>query len=297
MKGETIGAIDIGSNAIRLLVSVVDENNAAADFKRAAFLRVPIRLGEDVFTIGRIGKQKEQLLTEALTGFSYLMRVYGVSRYRAFATSAMRDAANGSEIVSAIREKCGINIEIIDGLTESEIIFEAGGLSQFMNRVSNAIYVDVGGGSTEIILYCNGEKIRQESFRIGTVRMLEGAVEESEQERFKKYLKAIYKEYYPLSIIGSGGNINKIYKVLGAPESHLILYPEFKVLYDSLTSMSLDERVLNYKLKNNRADVIVPAMKIFLTVCKHCKVNEIFVPKLGLADGIIRHIFFNERGA
>lgn len=295
MKTETLGAIDIGSNAIRLLINNIDNNNISSDFKKAVFIRVPIRLGEDVFTQGKVSDEKQQMLLDAMTGFFYMMKVYKVDRYKAFATSAMRDAANGNQIVDAIKQRCNIEIEIIDGQKEGEIIFEAGGLDRMMDRDRNYLYVDVGGGSTEIILYSNHQKIAAESFRIGTVRMLTDTVEKKEKGRFKEWLNAIYKSYCPLSIIASGGNINKIYKLLGKREGEYINYPELKVLYSTLGDMSLEERILNYKLKSNRADVIAPAMKIFLTVCKQCKINEIYVPKVGLVDGIIHHLYYSPK--
>lgn len=294
MKGETLGAIDIGSNAIRLLISNVDTNNySGADFKKAAFIRVPIRLGEDVFTKGRISEEKQKMLTDAMTGFFYTMKAYGVERYKALATSAMRDAENGKEVVEAIRKECFIDIDIIDGQIEGEIIVEAGGLDHLMDREHNYLYVDVGGGSTEVILYSNRKKVMSESFSIGTLRILSGTVDKREKGRFKEWLISAYESHYPLRIIASGGNINKVYKLLGKYEGQYINYPELKVLYTTLSEMTLEERILNYRLKANRADVIAPAMKIFLTVCKHCKINEIYVPKVGLVDGIIHHLYYN----
>ena len=292
MNAETLGAIDIGSNAIRLLISNVDDNQGSVDFKKAAFVRVPIRLGEDVFTKGKISKEKEQLLCDAMTGFFYLLKVYGVNKYKAFATSAMRDATNGLEVVDVIRQKCNLEIEVIDGQKEGEIIYEAGGLDKVMDKDRNYLYVDVGGGSTEVVLYSGRRKVVSESFKIGTVRMLSDAVDKKEKGRFKEWLKEIYTSHYPLSIIASGGNINKIHKLLGKREGEFINYPEFKVLYETLNEMSYEERILNYKLKSNRADVIVHAMKIFLTICKNCKINEIYVPKVGLVDGIIHHLHY-----
>ena len=295
MNAETLGAIDIGSNAIRLLISNVDSNNGTgADFKKAAFIRVPIRLGEDVFTKGRISEAKQSLLSDVMTGFFYIMKAYGVDRYKALATSAMRDADNGQAVVELIRNQCNIEIDIIDGLTEGEIIVEAGGLNSIMEKEHNYLHVDVGGGSTEVILYSNFRKIKSESFSIGTLRLLSGSVCKKEKGRFKEWLDSIYKSYYPLRIIASGGNINKVHKLLGKYEGQYINYPELKVLYTTLNEMSIEERILNYKLKSNRADVIAPAMKIFLTVCKHCKINEIYVPKVGLADGIIHHLYYNK---
>lgn len=294
MKSETLAAIDIGSNAIRLLISNVDSSGSNVDFKKAAFLRVPIRLGEDVFTKKSISKEKQNLLMDAMSAFYYTMKVYGVNRYRACATSAMRDASNGQEIASLVKTNCNINIEVINGQEEADIIFEAGGLDKVMDKNRNYLYVDVGGGSTEIVLFSNQQKVLTKSFQLGTVRILSDAAgEDTKFEELKKWLKKFYKEYFPLSIIGSGGNINKIHKLLGKKDGEIITYPEIRVLYEAMKDMTYDERILNYKLKNYRADVIIPAMKIFNLICKTCKINEIHVPKVGLADGIIHHLYEN----
>ncbi|MBP1616774.1 MAG: hypothetical protein H6Q14_601 [Bacteroidetes bacterium] len=297
MKTETLAAIDIGSNAIRLLIYDVDTDGLSVDFKKAAFLRVPIRLGEDVFTKKCISVQKQEMMMNAMYAFSYSMKVYGVDRYRACATSAMRDASNGAEIVELIRENSGIHIEIINGQEEADIIFEAGGLERVMDKNRNYLYVDVGGGSTEIVLFNNQRKILTRSFQLGTVRILSDAVDEGEYNELRKWLKKFYKDYFPLSIIGSGGNINKIHKLLGKKENEYISYPEIRVFYETMKGMTYDERILNYKLKNYRADVIIPAMKIFNIICKTCKINEIYVPKVGLADGIIHHLYHENVGS
>jgi exopolyphosphatase/guanosine-5'-triphosphate,3'-diphosphate pyrophosphatase len=294
MKTETLAAIDIGSNAIRLLIYNVDTNGSNADFKKAAFLRVPIRLGEDVFTKKCISVEKQEMMMNAMYAFSYSMKVYGVDRYRACATSAMRDASNGVEIVELIRKNSGIHIEIINGQEEADIIFEAGGLEKVMDKNRNYLYVDVGGGSTEIVLFNNQQKILTRSFQLGTVRILSDAVDEGEFDDLKKWLKKFCKDYFPLSIIGSGGNINKIHKLLGKKDNEYISYPEIRVFYETMKGMTYDERILNYKLKNYRADVIIPAMKIFNIICKTCKINEIYVPKVGLADGIIHHLYYEK---
>lgn len=294
MKTKTYAAIDIGSNAIRLLINDIDHSTSSTEFKKAAFLRVPIRLGEDVFTYGAIHEEKLQRLEDAMIGFQHIMKAYRVDQYKACATSAMRDAANGSEVVRKIKEIAGIDIEIITGQEEGNMIFEAGGIEQIMDYDRNYLYVDVGGGSTEIVLYSKHQKIRSESFQIGTVRMLADKVEKAEKKRFKEWLKEIYKGYYPMSIIGSGGNINKVHKLLGKRELEPVGYTELKILYQTLKEMNDEERILNYKLKSYRADVIVPAMKIFATVSKICKVDKIYIPKVGLADGIIHHLYYEK---
>lgn len=291
MKTDIFGAIDIGSNAIRLLINDIEGDGITADFKKTAFLRVPIRLGEDVFTKSEISDEKKERLIEAMQGFSHLMKAYWVTDYRACATSAMRDAKNGRLITDSILKESGINIEIITGNEEADIIYEAGGLNNFMDKGRNYLYVDVGGGSTEIVVYSGQQKVTSNSFQVGTVRMLVDAVKDGEEKRFKSWLKEVYKKHAPLSIIASGGNINKVHKMLGKAAKEPLNYTEVKVLYDTLYDLSYEERIQNFKLNTYRADVIIPALKIFLTIGKICKVNEIFVPKVGLVDGIIRHLY------
>ncbi|MCC8154844.1 MAG: hypothetical protein LIP01_11975 [Tannerellaceae bacterium] len=291
----TYAGIDIDSNAIRLLIQNVDKTLKYPDFKKVAFIRVPIRLGEDVFLNGEISDEKRILLTETMMGFSHLLKAYKVKTYRACATSAMRDARNGQQIVQEIREVTGISVDIITGSEEAGMIYEAGGLDTVMDKNRNYLYVDVGGGSTELILYGDKHKIKSRSFQIGTVRLLTGQVEKEEWEHLKEWLAVVYRNHPPLSIIASGGgNINKVHKLLSKTEGEILNYAETKVLYDVLKKMSFEERVINYKLNPYRADVIVPALRIFITIAKVCKTNEIYVPKLGLVDGIIHHLCVNE---
>lgn len=283
----TFGAIDIGSNAIRLLINTVEEYPDQTEFKKTAFLRVPIRLGEDVFTHGEISPEKREKLCEAMAGFAHIMKAYGVQDFRAYATSAMREAANGETITAYIRKKSGIGIEIISGETEAETIY-ANGLADMLAAEKTYLYVDVGGGSTEVIVYSNRAKVEARSFALGTVRMLSDAVDKDEMKKFKKWLAEIGKKYQPTAIIGSGGNINKVQKLLNKKDKENISRPELDMLYRYIKSFSFAERVHTMRLATYRADVIVPAMKIFLTVCTQCNVDEIIVPKMGLSDGIIR---------
>ncbi len=287
---ETLAAIDIGSNAIRLVVNYVD-NSSKMTFKKAAFLRVPIRLGEDVFTVGEISAAKREHLCEAMRAFSSVMKTYNVTAFRACATSAMREARNGAEVVDYIREESGIPIEIISGQEEAKTIFEAGDVAGLMDRRESYVYVDVGGGSTEVTIYSNGKRATSESFRIGTVRTISDAVDKSEPKRFKKWLEEVAQPYRPIAIIGSGGNINKVHKLLSKKDKEPIRYIELKLLYNQINEMSYEERLRNMGLNTYRADVITPAMKIFLTAAKVCKIDEILVPKVGLADGIIHHLY------
>lgn len=291
MNTDIFAGIDIGSNAIRLLINAVSGNPSSPDFKKVAFLRVPIRLGEDVFIKGEISEDKRQRLIEAMQGFSHMMKAYDVEAYRACATSAMRDAGNGSDIVDTIKKESGINIEIIGGLEEADIIYDAGSLNAWMDKKRNYLYVDVGGGSTEIVVYSNQQKMISESFQLGTVRMLVEAVQEDEVKRFKSWLKDVYKKYAPLNIIASGGNINKVHKMLDKRSSEPHSYTEMKVLYEALKDLSYEERIRNYKLNTYRADVIIPALRIYLAVAKTCKVSEIYVPKVGVVDGLVRKLY------
>lgn len=293
MNRETLAAIDIGSNAIRLLINYV-EQSTTVEFKKAAFIRAPIRLGEDVFTLGYISNLKREKLCEAMLAFSHLMKSYNVKKYRACATSAMREATNGNEIVEYIAKKSGIEIEIISGKEEAETIFEAGDIAGFMNADRSYLYVDVGGGSTEVTIYSNRQKVTSDSFPLGTVRMISSAVDEKEEKRFKEWLKEAAASYSPVAIIGSGGNINKVHKLLAKKEKESLRYVEMKILYDQLKMMSYDERIKNMGLNTYRADVIMPAMKIFLMVAKSSKIDEIIVPKIGLVDGIIHQLYHKQ---
>ncbi|MFV0467841.1 MAG: hypothetical protein ACK5MK_02815 [Dysgonomonas sp.] len=290
MTSNILAAIDIGSNAIRLLISNVEYDGKNKDFRKMAFLRVPIRLGEDVFTEGKITEEKGVRFREAMQGFSHIMKAYNVQSYRACATSAMRDAKNGLDITTGILKNSGINIEIISGQAEAEYIYNAGGLDSVVDKSQSYLYVDVGGGSTEVIVYSGGHKVDAHSFQLGTVRMLTGMVEDRELDFFRKWLKGIYKKYAPLSVIASGGNINKVHKMLGKRDRETIKYTELKVLFDTLSDMTYEERIQNFKLNPYRADVIIPALKIFLTIGKVCKINEMYVPKVGLVDGIIHQL-------
>ncbi len=292
MNRETLAAIDIGSNAIRLLINYVENQDNRVAFKRGAFVRVPIRLGEDVFTQGRISELKQERLCDAMKGFSALMKTFKVKAYRACATSAMREAGNGREVIDYIYEQSGVRIEIISGKEEAQTIFEAGDIAGLMNSDQTYLYVDVGGGSTEVTVYANGKPMVSESFPIGTVRMISKAVGKDEFERFREWLETKALPYSPVAIIGSGGNINKIHKLLGKKDNRdFIRYVELKVLNDQLKNMTIEQRINNIGLNEYRADVIMPALKIFLSSSKTCRIDKIIVPKIGLADGIIHHLY------
>lgn len=286
MTKDTLAAIDVGSNAIRLLISNV-ERNGKTDFRKAAFIRVPIRLGEDVFTTGRIGEDKQRRLVEAMRGFAGLMSAFEVRAHRACATSAMREASNGPEIVARIRGESGVVVEIISGREEAGIIFEAGGIAGLMDSDKHYLYVDVGGGSTEVSVYSNRRRARSKSFALGTVRSISGATEAGEMDRFKEYLRGIKRDFDPVAIIGSGGNINKAHKMLAGKDKEPLRATELEDLYRKLSDMSYEERMEKMGLNDYRADVILPALDIFITAARRCRIEDIVVPKIGLVDGII----------
>ncbi|MFI3304554.1 MAG: hypothetical protein SNF68_05605 [Rikenellaceae bacterium] len=294
MNRETLAAIDIGSNAIRLLINYV-EVNGSVNYKKAAFIRVPIRLGEDVFTAGEISEEKRKKMGVAMLSFAHLMNTFNVKAYRACATSAMREAKNGAEVVQYIKEVSGINIEIISGIDEAKTIFEAGNIERFIPKDTNYIYVDVGGGSTEVTVYSGSRRVTSESFRLGTVRTISEGVNKAEYKEFKEWLERIALPFKPIAIIGSGGNINKSHKLLGKRDNEAIKYGELREIYDTLKVLSYEQRIKQFGLNTYRADVIVPAMKIFLTAAKTCKIEDIIAPRIGLADGIIHQLYRSEQ--
>lgn len=292
MNRETFGAIDIGSNAIRLLIDYVEEyDDQRTEYKKAAFVRVPIRLGDDVFLRGHIGNDRAEALCDAMQGFAALLRAYGVRDYRACATSAMREAANGRDILERVRLRSGITVETISGEEEAETIFAAGGLKERLEPDKSCLYVDVGGGSTEIVLYASGEKREAESFRLGTVRILSGATDPAEWKRFEEWLRRVAESHRPTAVIGSGGNINKVHKMLEKRPREAIRTKELTTLYERLRGLSVVQRMEQFYLNQSRAEVIVPALGIFSDVTRICHIAAIYVPRQGLADGIIRLLY------
>ncbi len=289
---EAYAAIDIGSNAVRLLIKELECYEDGLRFNKVLLLRVPLRLGFDVFAEGKISEKREKDMVRLMKCYRQLMKIYDVVDYRACATSAMRDAANGPQIISKVEKKTGIRIEIIDGQEEARMIYN-NHLENMKGRKGNFMYVDVGGGSTEINLLADGELVCSRSYNIGTVRMLNNAVEESEKARIKRDMKDLAVSYPGINIIGSGGNINKLFKLVKGRDRR---YPRMTVaslreLYDELKEMSVEERMEAYALKPDRADVIVPAGDIFITVAEITGAQYIYVPVIGLADGIIDSLY------
>lgn len=294
MKVESIAAIDIGSNAIRLLINNVEEYEAKKAIKKNAYIRVPVRMGDDVFSTGRIGPEKLRLLTETMWAFFHLMHVFNVKMYKACATSAMREAENGKEIVGTIYRATGLQIDIITGAYEADLVYAAGTLNDVMNGGYNYMHIDVGGGSTEMVVYCDQKKRLARSFPVGTLRILAGAVDPAIQKDMETEIEMIRKDYAPLKIIASGGNINKTLKLLGKKDGDTVSYSALKKFHKELAALTIEERLARYKMNTYRADVIVPALHIFLTVGQLAGAKDYIIPKVGLVDGIIRQLHNGE---
>lgn len=283
-------AIDIGSNAVRLLINHVIEAKDKAYFDKEELIRMPIRLGEDTFIHGEISKSKTEKLAATMRGFGELMKVFDIVAYRACATSAMRDAKNGKEVIERVKKETGIEIEIIDGKTEAATIF-SNRVEDILDTDKNYLYIDVGGGSTELTLLSNKKVIAQKSFNVGTLRMLFDKIDKTEWEEYKQWIKKNTHGVKPLYAIGSGGNINKLFKMGGKKDTKHLSYDKLKSMHDMLSSYTFEERITILGLKPDRADVIVPAAKIFISAMKHGEIDKIFVPQIGLSDGIIQQLY------
>lgn len=286
-------AIDIGSNAVRLLIKSIDrEAVQEKKFKKVMMLRVPLRLGFDVFSIGELSEKKADKLRRLMKAFRQLMKIYDVDDYRACATSAMRDARNGRTIIKKIEKDTGIRIEIIDGQEEARMIYN-NHIECMEDRLGNYMYVDVGGGSTEINLFTNGELVWSVSYNIGTVRMLSNAVKEGTWQQMEEELMKVTEGVAAINIIGSGGNINKLFRLADKKDKKLQRLPvsSLQTVYDVLKPLTPEERVEAFSLKQDRADVIVPAAEIFLKIAEVVHAEYIYVPVIGLSDGIIDNLY------
>lgn len=284
-------AIDIGSNAVRLLIKSIDrEAVQEKKFKKVMMLRVPLRLGFDVFSIGELSEKKVDKLRRLMKAFRQLMKIYDVDDYRACATSAMRDARNGRMIIKKIEKDTGIRIEIIDGQEEARMIYN-NHIECMEDRQGNYMYV--GGGSTEINLLTNGELVWSVSYNIGTVRMLSNAVKEGTWQQMEEELMKVTEGVAAINIIGSGGNINKLFRLADKKDKKLQRLPvsSLQTVYDVLKPLTPEERVEAFSLKQDRADVIVPAAEIFLKIAEVVHAEYIYVPVIGLSDGIIDNLY------
>ncbi len=287
-------AIDIGSNAVRLLIKKEEENEnlVSRRLSKVLMLRVPLRLGFDVFSLGELSDNKAVKLRRLMKAFRQLMKIYEVTDYRACATSAMRDARNGKAVIKKVLKDTGIRIEIIDGQEEARMIYN-NHIECLEDRTGNYIYVDVGGGSTEINLLTNGVLVQSLSYNVGTVRMLSNAVKDEVWEQMKDDLTRLTADFADINIIGSGGNINKLYRLADKKDKKLqrMSIASLQELYDQLSPLTPEQRMKEFNLKADRADVIVPAAKIFLMIAETVKAQYVHVPVIGLADGIIDNLY------
>ena len=294
LKIEKYGAVDIGSNAIRLLVSTVIEREGMDTlFKKTSLVRVPIRLGADVFIDGKISDFNTTRLIDAMNAFRLLMNTHNVTRFKACATSAMREASNGAEIAEIIEKQTGIKINIIDGEDEATIIASTD-LKSLIQNDKVFLYVDVGGGSTELTVFANGYKVSSHSFKIGTVRLINDMVDDTMWLRMENWIKEQCNPFKTVSVIGSGGNINSIFKNSGKKQGSALSYFYLVSFYELIKSYTQDERIVEMDMNPDRADVIVPATRIYLSAMKWSRAKNIFVPKIGLSDGIIKSLY-NEK--
>ena len=288
-------AIDIGSNAVRLLITnVIEEKGKEPKFKKSSLVRVPIRLGQDSFTTGIISDDNIAKMKDTMNAFRLLMKSNNVIKYMACATSALREAKNGQELVAIINEACAINIEIIDGKKEAAIIASTD-LKTFIDQNSNYLYVDVGGGSTELTIFSNGRIINSKSFKVGTVRLINKSVDELiNWDDIKEWIKSNTKGLDKVMMIGSGGNINKIHRLSGKTAEKPLSYIFLNAQYHFFNAMSYSDRITEIGLNPDRADVIIPALRIYLNSMKWAGAKKMYVPKIGLSDGMVKTLYYND---
>ncbi|MAQ62482.1 MAG: exopolyphosphatase, partial [Flavobacteriales bacterium] len=290
LKVEKFAAIDIGSNAVRILIANVIEIENKVFFLKNSLIRSPVRLGEDSFTLGEISDKSIKRVIKTLKAFKLLMDVHDVSHYKAFATSALREANNSLHVVKMIKKKSRIKVEIIDGSKEAEII-SFSKISDFINTQKTFLFVDVGGGSTEFTFINEGKNIISKSFKIGTVREINNLVDDRAWMSIKNWIKKNSKKYDKITLMGSGGNINKLFKLSNTKEGKPLSKIKLNQLYKDLLSLSYEERIISYGLNTDRADVIVPAAKIYLKALEWSGGQKIYVPRFGLSDGMIKYIY------
>lgn len=286
-----LAAIDIGSNAARLLITdVISGPQAIPEFIKVVLVRVPLRLGFDVFDKGEISPAKVEKIIKTIKAYKLLLDVYEVKHLKACATSAMRDAANAGEIIKKVKAETGIEIQIISGQEEASLIYE-NHIAESMTDAESYLYIDVGGGSTELTFFSDGKLIFKESFNIGTIRLLKNQVTEAAWDEMKEFISKKTKGYHHVTAIGSGGNINKIFTLSKRKEGKPLSLDLLRDYYKEFSTMSLAQRISLYKLREDRADVIVPALLIYINVMRWADTEEIFVPKIGLADGLIHTLY------
>jgi exopolyphosphatase/guanosine-5'-triphosphate,3'-diphosphate pyrophosphatase len=280
-------AIDVGSNAVRLLIANIIENNGSVSFKKNTLVRVPVRLGDDAFLNKHISDKKADDLVKSMQAFKNLMEVFKVTDYMACATSAMREADNGAQVAERIKAEAGIDLQIVHGQNEAEIIY-ASHAEINIDKDKNYLYIDVGGGSTELSLFSRGELQASQSFNLGTIRILDNQDKEETWNEMKDFIREHTRHHKNIFGIGTGGNINKLYKLSNEKDGAPLTYVKLKSLYNYLDSFSMKERINVLGLNQDRADVIIPACEIYLTVLKSANIKSMYVPTVGMVDGIIQ---------
>jgi len=286
-----LAAIDIGSNAARLLISeAITEKDGKVRFDKLNLIRVPLRLGFDVFEKGEISKEKRGMVLQTMKAYSHLINAYGVKQVIVCATSAMRDASNSADIIRKVKLETGLEIKIISGELEASLIYE-NHIAENMDTEHSYLYIDVGGGSTELTFFADGKLISKESFNIGTIRLLKNMVTEAQWDSMKETIKQKTKGYKKIAAIGTGGNINKVFSLSKKKDGRPLTLDLLKDYYKELSSYNVADRIRLYDLREDRADVIVPALLIYLNVMRWADAEEIYVPKIGLADGLIHHLY------
>ncbi|RZJ68915.1 MAG: exopolyphosphatase [Flavobacterium sp.] len=287
-------AIDIGSNAMRLLIAnIVEQEGKEPQFNKSSLVRVPIRLGQDAFTVGEITDENKERMVDAMKAFKLLMKVHRVERYMACATSAMREAYNGKEVADLIEAEADIKIEIIDGKKEAAIIASTD-LHHLLKTDQTYLFVDVGGGSTEFSLFSGGKMVASKSFKNGTVRLLNNMVNDVVWQEIERWIKAITEPYDGVTLIGSGGNINKLFKLSGKQQEKPLSYFYINSQYQFLNSLTYEQRISELGLNPDRADVIIYATRIYLNAMKWSGARNIYVPKIGLSDGIVKAMYYGK---
>lgn len=288
---EKYAAIDIGSNAIRLLIATfIEKEGEPPHVKKTSLVRVPIRLGADVFQQGKISEASYLRMLDAMNAFCLVMKVHNVKSYRACATSAMREAGNGHEIAERIKKETGLPIHIIDGNEEASLIALTD-LKTLLDMNKVFLYVDVGGGSTEFTVFASGKTVASRSFKLGTVRLINNNVSSEHWSEVKDWISENTSRYDVVSLIGSGGNINSIYKGSGMKLGKPLTYFYLSNFYEEIKSLSYQDRIFEYNMNEDRADVIIPATRIYLSAMKWSNARDIYVPKIGLSDGIVRSLY------
>ena len=296
MKLKKFAAIDIGSNAIRILIANIIQTDHDVIFQKNSLIRSPVRLGEDSFTLGEISPKNLKRFVKTMKAFKLLMNIHGVSHYKAFATSALREANNSSYVIETVKKKAGIKIEIIDGTKEAEIISNSK-ISEFINTQKTFLFVDVGGGSTEFTFINEGNHIVSKSFKIGTVRLINNLIDDRVWVGIEKWIKKNSMKYDKITLMGSGGNINKLFKLSNIKEGKPLSKIKLSQLFNQLEKLNYEQRILKFELNPDRADVIVPAARIYLKALEWSGGQKIYVPRFGLSDGMIKYMYknFNNR--